>query len=99
MLSELTNRINALCEENDRKKLTASFINRLLVEKGYLEETVQGEEKIKRVTEKGRAVGIREEERQVKYGRNYYALIHTRESQQIILEELGKYLLQFTPAV
>lgn len=41
MLSELTNRINALCEENDRKKLTASFINQLLVEKGYLEETVQ----------------------------------------------------------
>ena len=99
MLSELTNRINALCEENDRKKLTASFINQLLVEKGYLEETVQGEEKIKRVTEKGRAVGIREEERQAKYGRNYYALIHTRESQQMIMEELGKYLLQFTPAV
>ena len=94
MLSELTNRINALCEEKDRKKLTASFINQLLVEKGYLEETVQGEEKIKRVTEKGRAVGIREEERQAKYGRNYYALIHTRESQQMILEELGKYLLQ-----
>ena len=69
------------------------------MEKGYLEETVQGEEKIKRVTEKGRAVGIREEERQAKYGRNYYALIHTRESQQMILEELGKYLLQFTPAV
>lgn len=99
MLSELTNRINALCGETDRKKLTASFINQLLVEKGYLEETVQGEEKIKRVTEKGRAVGIREEERQAKYGRNYYALIHTRESQQMIMEELGKYLLQFTPAV
>ena len=99
MLSELTNRINALCEEKDRKKLTASFINQLLVEKGYLEETVQGEEKIKRVTEKGRAVGIREEERQAKYGRNYYALIHTRESQQMIMEELGKYLLQFPPAV
>ena len=99
MLSELTNRINALCGEKDQKKLTASFINQLLVEKGYLEETVQGEEKIKRVTEKGRAVGIREEERRAKYGRNYYALIHTRESQQMIMEELGKYLLQFTPAV
>lgn len=36
MLSELTNRINALCEENDRKKLTASFINQLLVEKDIL---------------------------------------------------------------
>ena len=70
-----------------------------LMKKDIFEEAVQGEEKIKRVTEKGRAVGIREEERQAKYGRNYYALIHTRESQQMILEELGKYLLQFTPAV
>ena len=81
---------------NDEREQT---LNQLLVEKGYLEETVQGEEKIKRVTEKGKAVGIREEERQAKYGRNYYALIHTRESQQMIMEELGKYLLQFTPAV
>lgn len=36
MLSELTNRINALCGETDRKKLTASFINQLLVEKDIL---------------------------------------------------------------
>ena len=91
MLSELTNRINALCEEKDRKKLTASFINQLLVEKGYLEETVQGEEKIKRVTEKGRAVGIREEERQAKIRKKLLcADSHSGEPADDFLEELGE---------
>lgn len=94
MLSELTNRINALCEEPDRKKLTASFVNQLLVEKGYLEEVLQGEEKVKRVTEKGKAAGILEEERRAKYGKNYYAMIHTRESQRMILKKLQDYCSQ-----
>ena len=93
MLSELTNRINALCEEPDRKKLTAAFVNQLLVEKGYLEEVLQGEEKVKRVTEKGKAAGILEEERRAKYGKNYYAMIHTRESQRMILKKLQDYCI------
>ena len=94
MLSELTNRINALCEEPDRKKLTAAFVNQLLIEKGYLEEVLQGEEKVKRVTEKGKAAGILEEERRAKYGKNYYAMIHTRESQRMILKKLQDYCSQ-----
>ena len=94
MLSELTNRINALCEEPDRKKLTAAFVNQLLVEKGYLEEVLQGEEKVKHVTEKGKAAGILEEERRAKYGKNYYAMIHTRESQRMILKKLQDYCSQ-----
>ena len=44
------------------------------------------------ITEKGKEVGIQEEERQGKYGRKYYALIHTRESQEMILGELRDYL-------
>ena len=50
------------------------------------------EEKVKHITEKGKEVGIQEEERQGKYGRKYYALIHTRESQEMILGELRDYL-------
>lgn len=90
MLSDFTNRINALCVDKERKKLTASFVNQLLVQAGYLEEITEGEEKVKRVTEKGKAAGIREEERHARYG-TYYALIHTRESQKVILEILGAY--------
>ena len=83
-VSEFTKQINELCEETNRKKLTAKFVNELLLDKGYLKETAeQGEEKHKRVTEKGRLAGILEEERHAKYGKSYYALIHTRESQSM----------------
>ena len=91
MLTELTNQINELCEEKDRKKLTAAFVNSLLIEKGYLEEGTEGEDKVKHPTEKGIAAGIQEEDRHGKYGRKYYALIHTRESQKMIREELKEY--------
>ena len=96
MISELTDQINALCGEKDRKKLTAAFVNELLVQKGYLKEEVQGETHVRRVTEKGTAAGIREEERRSKFGGgHYYALIHTRESQRMIVAELKEYFTAF----
>ena len=96
MVSELTDRINALCEEKDRKKLTAAFVNDLLVQKGYLKEEEQDETRIRRVTEKGIAAGICEEERRSKFGGwHYYALIHTRESQKMIVAELKAYFTDF----
>ena len=96
MISELTDQINALCGEKDRKKLTAAFVNELLVQKGYLKEEVQGETCVRRVTEKGTAAGIREEERRSKFGGgHYYALIHTRESQRMIVAELKEYFTAF----
>ncbi len=96
MVSELTDRINALCEEKDRKKLTAAFVNDLLVQKGYLKEEEQDETRIRRVTEKGIAAGICEEERRSKFGGgHYYALIHTRESQKMVVAELKKYFTAF----
>ena len=92
MLSELTDQINALCSAKDMKKLTAASVNELLVQKGYLKEEEQEENRIKRVTEKGIAVGIQEEERRSKFGGgHYYALIHTRKSQEMIIAELKEY--------
>ena len=99
MISELTNRINELCDEEDqknRKKLTAAFVNTLLIQKGYIEEATEGEEKVKHITEKGKEAGIQEKERYGKYGRKYYALVHTRESQEMILGELREYLADLT---
>lgn len=96
MISELTDRINALCEEKDRKKLMAAFVNDLLVQKCYLKEEEQDETRIRRVTEKGIAAGICEEERRSKFGGgHYYALIHTRESQEMIVAELKAYFTDF----
>ncbi len=93
MLSELTAKINALCDDPARKKLTAAFVNQLLIEKGYLKEITEDAESFKRATVKGREAGILEEERHAKNGRRYYALTHTRKSQKIILEELKNYFL------
>lgn len=95
MLTELTNKINELCPaDKEHKKLAASFINELLIAEGYLEEVTGGENKIKRVTEKGQSVGIDEEERKAKFGGNYYAITHSKQSQQVIIEMLKKTLWQ-----
>ena len=97
-LTELTNKINELCPaDKEHKKLAASFINELLIADGYLEEITEGENKIKRVTEKGRSVGIDEEERKAKFGGSYYAIIHSKQSQQVIIEMLKKHYGSIKP--
>ena len=97
-LTELTNKINELCPaDREHKKLAASFINELLIAEGYLEENTDGGSKTKRVTEKGRSVGIEEEERKAKFGGSYYAIIHSRQSQQMIIEMLKKYYSSIKP--
>lgn len=97
-LTELTNKINELCPaDKEHKKLAASFINELLIAEGYLEEVTEGENKIKRVTEKGRSVGIDEEERKAKYGGSYYAITHSKQSQQVIIEMLKKHYGSIKP--
>ena len=98
MLTELTNKINELCPaDKEHKKLAASFINELLIAEGYLEEVTEGENKIKRVTEKGRSVGIDEEERKAKFGGSYYAITHSKQSQQVIIEMLKKHYGSIKP--
>lgn len=97
-LTELTNKINELCPaDKEHKKLVASFINELLISEGYLEEVTEGENKIKRVTEKGRSVGIDEEERKAKFGGSYYAITHSKQSQQVIIEMLKKHYSGIKP--
>lgn len=97
-LTELTNKINELCPaDKEHKKLAASFINELLIAEGYLEEVTEGENRIKRVTEKGRSVGIDEEERKAKFGGSYYAITHSKQSQQVIIEMLKKHYSGIKP--
>ena len=55
---------------------------------GEIEENGNKE---KRVTEKGKAAGIEENERKSKYGGIYFAIVHTRLSQQMIIEMLKQY--------
>ena len=95
---ELTNKINELCPaDKEHKKLAASFINEFLIAEGYLEEVTEDGNKIKRVTEKGRSVGIDEEERKAKFGGSYYAITHSKQSQQVIIEMLKKHYSGIKP--
>ena len=97
-LTELTNKINVLCPaDKEHKKLAASFINELLIAEGYLEKVTEDGNKIKRVTEKGRSVGIDEEERKAKFGGSYYAITHSKQSQQVIIEMLKKHYGSIKP--
>ncbi len=50
--------------------------------------------KTKRVTSKVAEIGIREEERNAKFGRTYYAITHNRESQKVIITLLKEYFSQ-----
>lgn len=97
-ITELTNKINELCPaDKEHKKLAASFINELLIAEEYLEEVTEDGNKIKRVTEKGRSVGIDEEERKAKFGGSYYAITHSKQSQQVIIEMLKKHYSGIKP--
>ena len=84
----------------------AAYIFRLLSQmgefpiirtEGYLEEVTEDGNKIKRVTEKGRSVGIDEEERKAKFGGSYYAITHSKQSQQVIIEMLKKHYSGIKP--
>ncbi len=91
-VSDLANSINALNHESGMKKITAAFINDILMQNGYIEEfTLDDETKTKRVTQKGLEAGIQEEERRAKYGRKFYALTHTRESQRVMIDLLKEH--------
>lgn len=91
-VSDLANSINALNQGSGLKKITAAFINDILLQNGYIEEfTLDDGTKTKRVTQKGLEAGIREEERRAKYGRKFYALTHTRESQRVMIDLLKEH--------
>lgn len=91
-VSDLANSINELNQESGMKKITAAFINDILLQNGYIEEfTLDDGTKTKRVTQKGLEAGIQEEERRAKYGRKFYALTHTRESQRVIIDLLKEH--------
>ena len=97
-LTDITNKINELSPaDKEHKKLAASFINELLIAEGYLEEITEGENKTKRVTEKGQSVGIDEEERKAKFGGSYYTITHSKQSQQVIIEMLKKHYGSIKP--
>lgn len=97
LMSDQVTALNQLGIHAACKRLTARFVNLLLMEEGYLEETELDGKKTKDVTEKGRTAGMQVEERHSSNGYSYNAIIHTRESQQMILNLLKQYYTQKLP--
>ena len=50
-----------------------------------------------KVETKGQSVGIEEEERKAKFGGSYYAITHSKQSQQVIIEMLKKHYSGIKP--
>lgn len=68
-----------------------SHINQLLLQQGYLESVTADGQDFKRVTPKGAAAGIQEEEVQSQKGNRYYAITHTPESQRLLVGLLQEF--------
>lgn len=83
-VSTLVGLINEKNPNTECKKLTATTVNQWLLCEGYLMEEQVGENVHKRVTEKGSALGMREEYRDQR-GRQYYAIYHKEPAQKMII--------------
>ena len=87
-VSEITNRINALVDQNAMTKLKHTSINTFLLQSGFLEETDVGNgKKAKRPTARGNSVGIYSEERIGQAG-TYHVTVYNTEAQQFVLDSI-----------
>lgn len=87
-ISEIANRINALVDTNTMKKFSYSYISDFLIDNGYLKQTKDSEGKsVKTVTEKGTAIGIKEEERIFSKGQ-FKILTYNLSAQKFILDNI-----------
>lgn len=93
-ISEFTNNINTLVDENFTKSLKSSSINEWLMRKGFLEEVVTKDGKHhKWPTEAGMEIGIKKEKFLSKDNFPYYVVLYGREAQQFIADNIGEIIV------
>ena len=87
-ISEVTNRINALIDEETMKKLSYSAIRDWLISLNMLEDALNGEGKtVKSPTGRGEHVGINREARMGQNG-PYFVVVYNRAAQSFIMDNL-----------
>lgn len=87
-VSEITNRINALIDENNMKKLKYGSITGFLVDCGFLEAVIVSDGKtVKRPTEAGQRIGLFTEQRDGAYG-PYQVTLYSLEAQHFVIDNL-----------
>lgn len=87
-VSEITKRINDICDNEKMKKLPYRFITDYLISAGFL-TLVQNENgrPIKRPTDAGIKIGIQVEERHSDNG-PYYVVVYSKEAQKFIIDNI-----------
>jgi ATP-dependent DNA helicase RecQ len=87
MIKRFTDSINALVDLNAMRKLKMTALTAWLVEEGYLREDLYNGKRRKAVTDKGRAAGITEEQRQGAGG-VYTATLYNEDAQRLLVARL-----------
>lgn len=93
-LTNFTNQINELIDTNVYQKVTYKVIQRWLIQNNYLEEQFVKEfdKLMKLPTEKGKAIGIRADEKTNGYGQKYITVIYNRQAQEFVVENMTSIL-------
>ncbi|MGN1203380.1 MAG: hypothetical protein ACI4RF_08795 [Eubacterium sp.] len=86
-VSEITKRINSLIDENVMKKLKVTSITEWLVDIDMLYNEIIGNKKHKRVTQRGKSLGISEQIFQGQYG-EYKKLLYNEAAQRFIIDNI-----------
>ncbi|MDO5136719.1 MAG: RQC domain-containing protein, partial [Eubacteriales bacterium] len=87
-ISELVSQLNDAREDEGMKRLTVKFVTEKLVEEELLLVVTEGDKSRKVPTEKGKAMGIRSEERTSQNGYTYEVLLYKEEAQRYIAGQL-----------
>lgn len=87
-VSTITNKINALVDQNTMAKLKYTSVTSFLLQSGFLMESQAGDGKTAKLpTEQGKLLGISTEERVGQAG-NYNVTVYNKEAQQFILDNI-----------
>ena len=89
MVRRFTDSINELVDLTTMNKLKTTAFTGWLMEQGYLREDVFNGKRRKVPTEKGRAAGITDEQRQGQFG-NYTATLYDENAQRLMITHLDE---------
>ncbi len=85
--------LNASRGESTGRKLTGALLNEMLLENGYLEVVETADGKTQKVpTQKGKAAGIKTEQKQAEDGSPYYAVTYGQNAQRVVLDLVSEHL-------
>ena len=89
MIKRFTDSINALVDLTIMNKLKTTGFTGWLTEQGYLREDMYNGKRRKVPTDKGRAAGITDEQRQGQFG-NYTATLYSEDAQRLMIAHLDE---------